>query len=53
MQDQTDYEKADQDAYLKLSKELDNASFDAISIEDAHRRNDPKLFQAFRKKKVN
>jgi len=50
--DQTDYIKADKDAYLQLSKELDNANFDAISIEDAHRRNDPRLFQAFQKKKV-
>ena len=38
---------------MKLSGKLDNASFDALSIEDAHRRNDPELFKAFKKKKVN
>lgn len=45
--------KADKEAYLKLSGKLDSADFDALSIEDAHRRNDPQLFKVFKKKKVN
>ena len=31
---------------------MDNAGFDAFSIEDTHRRNDSALFQAFKKTKV-
>lgn len=50
--DQIDYQKADQDAYFKLASALDQAGFDEISIEDAHRRNDPKLFGHFKKTKI-
>ncbi|XP_065052240.1 5-methyltetrahydropteroyltriglutamate--homocysteine methyltransferase-like [Rhopilema esculentum] len=50
--DQTDYEKADKGAYLKLAPSLDNSGFDALSIEDTHRRNDPELFKAFKKMKI-
>ena len=53
LQDQTDYKKADKDAYMKLANKLDNAGFDALSIEDAHRRNDPYLFKAFKKLTVD
>jgi 5-methyltetrahydropteroyltriglutamate--homocysteine methyltransferase len=38
--DQTDYEKADPGAYLRLATALDEAPIDQISIEDAHRPND-------------
>ena len=45
--------KADKGAYLQIASKLDHAGFDAISIEDTHRRNDLELFQAFKKTKVN
>jgi len=47
--DQVDYNKADKDAYLRLASKLDEAGFDALSIEDAHRRNHPDLFKSFKK----
>jgi len=50
--DQTDYLKADKDAYIKIASKVDNAGFDAFSIEDTHRRNDSALFHAFKKTKV-
>eukprot|EP00794_Sanderia_malayensis_P017627 gene17627-19381_t len=50
--DQTDYEKADKDAYLKVATAIDNSNIDAFSLEDTHRRNDPKLFSMFKKIKV-
>ena len=52
-QDQTDYRKADKDAYSQLASALDDANFDAISIEDTHRRNDVQLFSKFKKMKVS
>ena len=38
--------------YFKLLEQLDNAGFDEISIEDAHRHNDLALFDLFKKSKV-
>ena len=51
-QDQQDYHKADPTVYFKLAEKLDNAGFDEISIEDAHRLNDLSLFDHFKKSKV-
>ena len=45
--------KADKDAYLRLASKLDDAGFDALSMEDKHRRNDPELFLCFKKLKVS
>eukprot|EP00795_Rhopilema_esculentum_P013414 gene13414-4280_t len=50
--DQTDYEKSDQGAYMKLASVLDEANIDAIAIEDKHRRNSPEMFKAFKKIKI-
>lgn len=50
--DQEGYPKADNEAYFKLADKLDNAGFDVISLEDAHRRNDLSLFQHFKKTKI-
>ncbi|XP_070568126.1 5-methyltetrahydropteroyltriglutamate--homocysteine methyltransferase-like isoform X2 [Ptychodera flava] len=50
--DQTDYLKADRQVYFRLADQLDNAGFDAISIEDAHQHNDLKLLEQFKKSKV-
>ena len=52
-QDQQDYHKADPSVYFQLAKKLDNAGFDEISIEDAHRQNDLSLFDLFKKSKVS
>lgn len=45
--DQDDYPKAPQDSYLALADALDRSSVEMISIEDAHRRNDPRLLERF------
>jgi 5-methyltetrahydropteroyltriglutamate--homocysteine methyltransferase len=52
-QDQQDYHKADPSVYFQLAEKLDNAGFDEISIEDAHRHNDLSLFDLFKKSKVS
>ncbi len=44
--DDTDYPKADQDAYRQIARAVDGV-VDQISIEDAHRHNPPELFQLF------
>ncbi|XP_057304905.1 5-methyltetrahydropteroyltriglutamate--homocysteine methyltransferase-like [Hydractinia symbiolongicarpus] len=46
--DQTDYQKADQDAYMKVADALDQIGLDMISLEDAHRRNSMELFKKFK-----
>jgi 5-methyltetrahydropteroyltriglutamate--homocysteine methyltransferase len=38
--DATDYPKTGLGAYLELSGSLDEAAFDALSLEDAHGHND-------------
>jgi len=50
--DQEDYQKAEQDAYMKVAEKLDSTKIDQVSIEDAHRRNDLKLFEKFKTTKV-
>ena len=49
--DQSDYLKADKDAYLCIAPSLAQTSFTAISIEDAHNHNDfEKLLPLFKDK---
>ena len=50
--DLPDYPKADPAAYFSLAEALDAAAFDAVSIEDAHRPNDLRLFEKFRHKTI-
>ena len=45
--DETDYDKADPQAYFDLAEALDAAPIDQISIEDAHRPNDLTLLERF------
>ena len=44
--DDTDYPKADPDAYRQIARAIDGV-VDQISIEDAHRHNPPELFELF------
>ncbi len=50
--DNSDYPKADAAAYRRLAESVDASSVDAVSIEDAHRHNDPELFAAFERATV-
>jgi 5-methyltetrahydropteroyltriglutamate--homocysteine methyltransferase len=50
--DQTEYLKADRDAYFKIAPALNKSVIDVISIEDAWRNNDLSLLALFTKKKV-
>jgi 5-methyltetrahydropteroyltriglutamate--homocysteine methyltransferase len=50
--DAEDYPKAPQSAYLELAPVLDEAEFDAVSIEDAHRPNDLGLLERFARTRV-
>lgn len=51
--DQLDYPKAEIGAYHKIAKAIDDCDFiDSVSLEDAHRYNDLKLFEQFKKTKV-
>lgn len=51
--DQTDYKKADPGAYFKLAPALDSSPcVDAVSIEDAHCRNDLSLLRHFKQTTV-
>ena len=45
--DMEDYPKAPPENYRRLAPALAAASLDAVSIEDAHRRNHPALLEAF------
>ncbi|CAH1775454.1 unnamed protein product [Owenia fusiformis] len=49
---QVGYLKADAQIYHDLAPVLDDAGFDAISIEDAHRHNDLTLFDKFKKSTI-
>ena len=49
--DDTDYPKADPDAYLQIADAVDGIA-DEISIEDAHRHNPADLFSRFSKSKL-
>merc|ERR1719336_3586069 len=50
--DQTDYLKADNQAYRQIAPALDESNVDAVSIEDAWCRNDLSLLGLFKKTKV-
>jgi len=50
--DQEDYPKADRQSYFALADALEAAPVDAISIEDAHRKNDLSLLERFGSTKV-
>jgi 5-methyltetrahydropteroyltriglutamate--homocysteine methyltransferase len=50
--DAEDYPKAPNAAYFELVGVLDEISVDAVSIEDAHRRNDLALLERFARKRV-
>ena len=45
---ETDYPKADPNSYIQIAEELDKSCINVISIEDAHRYNDLKLFSMFK-----
>ena len=45
--DDEDYLKADPDSYGRLADALDRSTIDQVSIEDAHRHNNPELLEAF------
>ena len=45
--DLTDYPKADPQAYFQIANAMDDASIDAVSIEDAHRHNDLDLLERY------
>ena len=50
--DQDDYLKASPESYHLLANALDQAAFDALSLEDAHRHNDLGLFELFSNKTI-
>lgn len=50
--DDDEYEKAHPDVYLELADAIDASTIDAISLEDAHRHNDLRLLERFRKTSV-
>jgi len=50
--DDPDPAKADADSYFALADIIDGAEVDAVSIEDAHRRNDLRLLERFENTKV-
>merc|ERR1719393_195349 len=50
--DQTDYVKADNQAYRRIAPALDASSIDAVSIEDAWCKNDLSLLSLFKRTKV-
>ena len=45
--DLTDYPKADPQAYFRIANAMDDASIDAVSLEDAHRHNDLGLLERY------
>lgn len=46
--DNPDYPKADRHAYIELADAIEASTIDAVSLEDAHRHNEPGLFARFR-----
>jgi 5-methyltetrahydropteroyltriglutamate--homocysteine methyltransferase len=50
--DQTDYHKADPQAYFDLAAAVDESAVDMVSLEDAHRHNDLSLLDRFAKTTV-
>lgn len=45
--DNPDYPKAPKESYFELANAVDRSSIDAVSLEDAHRRNDLSLLERF------
>ena len=45
--DPADYPKADPQAYFQIANTMDDASIDAVSLEDAHRHNDLSLLERY------
>jgi 5-methyltetrahydropteroyltriglutamate--homocysteine methyltransferase len=50
--DSVDYPKADRQSYFDLAGAIEDASIDAISLEDAHRHNDLALLERFERTTV-
>ena len=50
--DSVDYPKADRQSYFDLASTIEDASIDAVSLEDAHRHNDLKLLEQFERTTV-
>lgn len=50
--DQKDYKKADSDAYLQIAQQIDDSTFDTVSLEDAHRPNSLDLFRRFKQTNI-
>ena len=50
--DRPDYPKADPGSYFRLADAVEEATIDAISLEDAHRPNDLSLLERFRRTTV-
>jgi len=50
--DNPDYPKAPRESYSELAQAVDRSSVDAVSLEDAHRRNDLSLLERFASTKV-
>ena len=50
--DAIDYPKAPLESYFDISSALDDSIVDVVSIEDAHRHNNLKLFELYRKTKI-
>ncbi|XP_077977639.1 5-methyltetrahydropteroyltriglutamate--homocysteine methyltransferase-like [Glandiceps talaboti] len=50
--DQEDYKKANNQSYFQIADKLDEAGFDAVSIEDAHSPLDLRLLEHFKKTNV-
>jgi len=50
--DAIDYPKAPLRSYFDISKNIDESIIDTVSIEDAHRHNDLKLLELFKKTNV-
>jgi len=46
--DHPNYPKAELDAYMKIASAIEDATIDAVSLEDAHRHNDLQLLEHFK-----
>lgn len=50
--DDSCYEKADPQSYNRLAGDIDSSTINAVSIEDAHRHNDLKILEKFKRTTV-
>jgi 5-methyltetrahydropteroyltriglutamate--homocysteine methyltransferase len=50
--DNPDYPKADRDAYLAIADAIEQSTIQAVSLEDAHRHNDLRLLEHFKRTSV-